>query len=99
MIACWDHWEQQCIGAQLPDCNDGSWYPTTAELLKFCTDMERAVIRTVEEGHMTKDLAICVHGTTKVGLPWYEKGMLVRGIRHVTSTSHPTVPWTVHFSC
>lgn len=38
-----------------------------AELLAFCTDMEAAVIRTVEEGNMTKDLAICVHGTTKVG--------------------------------
>lgn len=36
-----------------------------AELLKFCTDMEAAVIKTVEAGHMTKDLAICVHGTTK----------------------------------
>ncbi|EFN59017.1 hypothetical protein CHLNCDRAFT_55969 [Chlorella variabilis] len=36
------------------------------ELLKFCGDMEAAVIKTVEAGHMTKDLAICVHGTTKV---------------------------------
>lgn len=40
-------------------------HPRPAELLKFCTDMEAAVIKTVEAGHMTKDLAICVHGTTK----------------------------------
>lgn len=31
-------------------------------LAKFCTDLEKAVINTVEAGHMTKDLAICVHG-------------------------------------
>ncbi|PSC67826.1 isocitrate NADP-dependent [Micractinium conductrix] len=36
------------------------------ELLKFCGNMEAAVIKTVEQGHFTKDLAICVHGTTKV---------------------------------
>lgn len=39
--------------------------PYPVELLKFCGDMEAAVIKTVEAGHMTKDLAICVHGTTK----------------------------------
>ena len=39
---------------------------TAAELLKFCGNMEAAVIKTVEQGHFTKDLAICVHGTTKV---------------------------------
>lgn len=27
---------------------------------------QAAVIETIEAGHMTKDLAICVHGTTKV---------------------------------
>lgn len=26
-------------------------------------DMEAAVIQTVEAGHMTKDLAICIHGS------------------------------------
>ena len=26
-------------------------------------DMEAAVIQTVEAGHMTKDLATCVHGS------------------------------------
>lgn len=31
-------------------------------------DLERAVIETIEEGHYTKDLAICVHGTTKVSV-------------------------------
>lgn len=28
----------------------------------FAKNMEKAVIETVEAGHMTKDLAICVHG-------------------------------------
>jgi len=32
-------------------------------LTKFCKDMESAVIQTVESGLMTKDLAICIHGT------------------------------------
>ncbi|KAG5181985.1 hypothetical protein JKP88DRAFT_320262 [Tribonema minus] len=32
------------------------------ELRAFCRNMERAVIETIEAGHMTKDLAICVHG-------------------------------------
>lgn len=31
-------------------------------LLKFCQTLEKAIIDTVEKGHMTKDLAICVHG-------------------------------------
>lgn len=31
-------------------------------LTKFTSDLESAVIKTVEGGHMTKDLAICVHG-------------------------------------
>lgn len=35
-------------------------------LTDFCTALEAAVIETIEAGHMTKDLAICVHGTTKV---------------------------------
>ena len=36
------------------------------KLATFSVDLERAVIETIEEGHYTKDLAICVHGTTKV---------------------------------
>lgn len=36
------------------------------DLTKFCIDLESAVIKTIEDGHMTKDLAICVHGTSKV---------------------------------
>lgn len=35
-------------------------------LLAWSHDLEAAVISTIEAGHMTKDLAICVHGTTKV---------------------------------
>jgi len=31
-------------------------------LAVFCADLERAVVRTVEEGHMTKDLALLVGG-------------------------------------
>jgi len=35
-------------------------------LAQFCTDLEAAVRDTIEAGQMTKDLAICVHGTSKV---------------------------------
>lgn len=35
-------------------------------LSKFCSDLEEAVVQTVRDGHVTKDLAICMHGTTKV---------------------------------
>jgi isocitrate dehydrogenase len=35
-------------------------------LAKFCSTLEEATIATIEDGQMTKDLAICVHGTTKV---------------------------------
>lgn len=31
-------------------------------LMKFTKTMEAAVIKTVEKGFMTKDLAICIHG-------------------------------------
>jgi isocitrate dehydrogenase len=34
-----------------------------AELKSFCETMERVIIETIQAGHMTKDLAICVHGT------------------------------------
>ena len=33
------------------------------DLKTFCETLERVIIETVEAGHMTKDLAICVHGT------------------------------------
>ena len=39
---------------------------SNAELAAFCATLEAAVIETVERGAMTKDLAICVGGTTKV---------------------------------
>jgi len=32
------------------------------ELIKFCETLEQACIETVENGKMTKDLAVCVHG-------------------------------------
>lgn len=35
------------------------------ELENFCNQLEAAVIETVEQGGMTKDLAILVHGTTE----------------------------------
>jgi isocitrate dehydrogenase len=36
------------------------------ELKKFAATLESAVIESVEQGFMTKDLAICVHGTMDV---------------------------------
>jgi isocitrate dehydrogenase len=36
------------------------------ELRKFAQTLEAAVIESVEQGFMTKDLAICVHGTNDV---------------------------------
>ena len=38
------------------------------KLATFAEDLESAVIETIEAGHYTKDLAICVHGTTKVSV-------------------------------
>jgi len=32
------------------------------ELYKFCESLEVAIIKTVEDGKMTKDLALCIHG-------------------------------------
>lgn len=40
-------------------------------LARYCTAMEKAVVDTIEAGHMTKDLAICVAGTTKVNESQY----------------------------
>ncbi|KAF8061307.1 hypothetical protein HT031_004398 [Scenedesmus sp. PABB004] len=39
---------------------------SNAALAEWCDALEAAVIATIEAGGMTKDLAICVHGTTKV---------------------------------
>lgn len=36
------------------------------KLQKFCSTLEQAVIETVEQGHMTKDLAILVKGTSNL---------------------------------
>jgi isocitrate dehydrogenase len=40
-------------------------------LAKFSATLEQTIIETVEAGHMTKDLAICVHGTTNVARDTY----------------------------
>lgn len=39
-----------------------------AELDRFCKTLERATIQAVEEGFMTKDLAICIYDTNKYRL-------------------------------
>ncbi|GMT33199.1 hypothetical protein PFISCL1PPCAC_24496, partial [Pristionchus fissidentatus] len=39
------------------------------ELQKFAVTLEKACIETIEEGKMTKDLAICIHGTKKASQP------------------------------
>ncbi|KAG1655402.1 hypothetical protein FOA52_016043 [Chlamydomonas sp. UWO 241] len=39
---------------------------SNAELAQFCTDLETSVIDTIKAGQVTKDLAICIHGTTSV---------------------------------
>mmetsp|Transcript_1636 Transcript_1636/g.4023 ORF Transcript_1636/g.4023 Transcript_1636/m.4023 type:complete len:422 (+) Transcript_1636:86-1351(+) len=36
------------------------------ELIQWCKDLEAAVVETIEAGHFTKDLAICVHQTNRV---------------------------------
>ncbi len=33
------------------------------ELQKWASDLERTCIETIESGHMTKDLALCIHGS------------------------------------
>lgn len=35
-------------------------------LVEFCEALEEVVISTVEAGHMTKDLALCIHGSEYV---------------------------------
>jgi len=41
-----------------------------AELKKFCEQLEHVCVKTIEQGAMTKDLAICIHGD-KVGKDQY----------------------------
>jgi isocitrate dehydrogenase len=41
------------------------------DLKNFCETLERVVIETIESGAMTKDLAICVAGTTQVSRDKY----------------------------
>ncbi len=43
-------------------CARSAKLDNNTELTKFTQDLEAAVIKTVENGFMTKDLAICVHG-------------------------------------
>ena len=31
-------------------------------LIDFATKLEQVCVKTVENGHMTKDLAVCIHG-------------------------------------
>jgi isocitrate dehydrogenase len=35
---------------------------TNKPLIDFCLALEEVCIETVEEGKMTKDLAVCIHG-------------------------------------
>ncbi len=32
------------------------------ELIRFAENLEKVCVSTVESGHMTKDLAVCIHG-------------------------------------
>ncbi|ESL06156.1 isocitrate dehydrogenase [Trypanosoma rangeli SC58] len=43
-----------------------------AALVDFAAALELAVIRTVEAGHMTKDLALCIYGQEKLQRSHYE---------------------------
>ena len=42
------------------------------QLAQFSTAIEQTIIETVEQGFMTKDLAICVHNTTAVSRDKYQ---------------------------
>ncbi|KAG5484957.1 hypothetical protein LSCM1_07033 [Leishmania martiniquensis] len=43
-----------------------------SELVQFAETLEKVVIKTIENGHMTKDLALCVHGPSGVKREQYE---------------------------
>lgn len=57
-IASMFAWSQGLIARAKLDGND--------KLKHFGETLEKVIVDTVESGHMTKDLAILVHGTTKV---------------------------------
>ena len=57
-IASMFAWSQGLLARAKFDNNDA--------LNKFATTLEKVIIQTVEDGHMTKDLAILVAGTMKV---------------------------------
>jgi isocitrate dehydrogenase len=40
------------------------------ELANFCTTLEEVVINTVESGFVTKDLALCIHGSKMERKHW-----------------------------
>ena len=42
------------------------------ELIDYCTKLEQSVIRTIENGSMTKDLALCIHGNAGLKREHYE---------------------------
>ncbi|KPI88102.1 putative isocitrate dehydrogenase [NADP] mitochondrial precursor [Leptomonas seymouri] len=43
-----------------------------SDLVKFCETLEKVVVKTIEDGHMTKDLALCVHGAKGLKRNQYE---------------------------
>lgn len=45
-------------------------FDNNEELMKFAEDLESVCIETVEAGKMTKDLALCVHGTNPPAGSW-----------------------------
>ncbi|CCW65237.1 unnamed protein product [Phytomonas sp. EM1] len=42
------------------------------ELVRFSQTLENVVIKAIEEGHMTKDLALCIHGSKNLKKEHYE---------------------------
>eukprot|EP00758_Cryptobia_borreli_P011434 Tbor_TRINITY_DN5654_c2_g6::TRINITY_DN5654_c2_g6_i1::g.9355::m.9355/K00031/IDH1, IDH2, icd; isocitrate dehydrogenase len=42
------------------------------ELIHYCNILESSVIKTIESGHMTKDLALCIHGNNNLKREHYE---------------------------
>ena len=46
-------------------------FDSNDKLKHFAETLEKVIIETVEAGFMTKDLAILVHGTTKVAREQY----------------------------
>uniref|UniRef100_A0A0A9X7W8 Isocitrate dehydrogenase [NADP], mitochondrial n=1 Tax=Lygus hesperus TaxID=30085 RepID=A0A0A9X7W8_LYGHE len=42
------------------------------ELVDFANTLEKAVVKTIESGHMTKDLALCIKSSDKITKNDYE---------------------------